>query len=155
MQHLLLTEQDMVKDFKNRFRDCLPVTLPILALSPMIQQLTGIPASLPVRLELYLLIFLSSFVYFYGGIPFLRRAVNALKLIQPGMMALVSVAITTAYAYSSLVAFGLRGSIFFWNVAMLVDIMLLDHWLEMRSIIGASRALEDLARLMPCLGNGI
>jgi len=65
------------------------------------------------------------------------------------MMTLVAVAITTAYLYSSAVVFGLTGKMFFWELATLVDIMLLGHWIEMKSVMGASKALEELARLMP------
>src|SRR6266699_1538912 len=61
----------------------------------------------------------------------------------------VSLAITVAYAYSALVVFGLPGSVFFWETATLIDIMLLGHWIEMRSVLGASRALEQLVRLLP------
>ena len=65
------------------------------------------------------------------------------------MMTLIAVAITTAYVYSSAVVFGLVGKIFFWELATLIDVMLVGHWIEMRSVMGASRALEELARLMP------
>jgi P-type Cu2+ transporter len=65
------------------------------------------------------------------------------------MMTLISVAIATAYLYSSAVVFGLTGKMFFWELATLVDIMLLGHWIEMKSVMGASRALEELAKLMP------
>src|SRR5680860_241706 len=66
-----------------------------------------------------------------------------------GMMTLVAVAITTAFAYSAAVGLGLSGEVFFWELATLVDIMLLGHWVEMRSVMGASKALEELASLMP------
>jgi Cu2+-exporting ATPase len=69
--------------------------------------------------------------------------------MRPGMMTLIALAITTAYVYSSVVVFGLAGEVFFWELATLIDIMLLGHWLEMKSVMGASRALEELARLMP------
>ncbi|MHB9021262.1 MAG: copper-translocating P-type ATPase [Halothiobacillus sp.] len=72
-----------------------------------------------------------------------------LKSAQPGMMTLVAVAITTAYVYSSAVVFGLTGMVFFWELATLVDVMLLGHWIEMKSVMGASKALEELAKLMP------
>lgn len=65
------------------------------------------------------------------------------------MMTLISVAITTAYVYSSAVVFGLAGTIFFWELATLIDVMLVGHWIEMKSVMGASKALEELARLMP------
>ena len=65
------------------------------------------------------------------------------------MMTLIAVAITIAYVYCAAVSFGLPGMVFFWELATLIDIMLLGHWIEMRSVMGASRALEELARLMP------
>ncbi|MCX9010697.1 MAG: copper-translocating P-type ATPase, partial [Candidatus Methanoperedens sp.] len=91
----------------------------------------------------------SSFVFFYGGYPFLKGLFDELRSRMPGMMTLVSTAITTAYVYSSAVVFGLRGEVFFWELVTLIDVMLLGHWLEMKSVMGASKALEELARLMP------
>jgi cation transport ATPase len=88
-------------------------------------------------------------VFWYGGWPFLKGLVGALKARKPGMMTLVAVAITTAYSYSSAVVFGLTGKMFFWELATLVDIMLLGHRIEMKSVMGASKALEALAKLMP------
>src|SRR6202022_5080989 len=85
----------------------------------------------------------------YGGYPFLRGFFDDLKSARPGMMTLVAVAITTAYLYSSAVVFGLSGMVFFWELATLIDIMLLGHWIEMKSVMGASKALEELARFMP------
>ena len=85
---------------------------------------------------------LSSFVFFYGGYPFLKGILDELAKKQPGMMTLIAVAITTAYGYSSVVVFGLSGKVFFWELATLIDVMLLGHWIEMRSVMGASRALE-------------
>jgi len=99
--------------------------------------------------SLYVLFVLSSAVYFYGGWPFLKGLVDELRLKNPGMMTLIAVAITVAYVYSSAVVFGLAGMIFFWETATLIDIMLLGHWIEMKSVLGASKALEELARLMP------
>ncbi|HDO35692.1 MAG TPA: cadmium-translocating P-type ATPase, partial [Nitrospirae bacterium] len=79
----------------------------------------------------------------------LKGIYDELKQLKPGMMTLIAVAISTAYVYSSIVVFGLKGKIFFWELATLVDIMLLGHWIEMKSVMGASRALEELAKLMP------
>ena len=124
-------------DFKRRFWVSLIATVPILVLSPIIQKFP------------YVLFILSSFVFFYGGYPFLKGIVSELRVRQPGMMTLIALAITTAYVYSSAVVFGLAGEVFFWELATLIDIMLLGHWLEMKSVMGASRALEELARLMP------
>ncbi len=89
---------------------------------------------------------LSSAVFWYGGWPFLKGLLKEIESRRPGMMTLVAVAITTAYLYSSAVVFGLTGKMFFWELATLVDIMLLGHWIEMRSVMGASNALEALAK---------
>ena len=98
----------------------------------------------------YILLFaLSSFVYFYGGWPFLKGFYTEMRSLKPGMMTLIAVAISVAYIYSSVVVFGLKGDIFFWELATLIDIMLLGHWIEMKSVMGASKALESLAKLMP------
>jgi Cu2+-exporting ATPase len=139
----------MVSDFRRRFWVSLAATLPILALSPMIQEFLGLGYALRFSGAPFVLFGLSSFVFFYGGRPFLIGIYGELKDRNPGMMTLIAVAITTAYAYSSVVVFGLPGKIFFWELATLVDIMLLGHWIEMKSVMGASRALEELARLMP------
>lgn len=139
----------MIADFKRRFWISLVITIPILILSPVIQQFLGVGASLRFTGDMYLLFIFSSIVYFYGGYPFLKGLIDEIKIKQPGMMTLVAVAITTAYLYSSAVVMGLMGEVFFWELATLIDIMLLGHWLEMKSIMGASRALEELARLMP------
>ncbi|NOZ63358.1 MAG: copper-translocating P-type ATPase [Caldiserica bacterium] len=139
----------MVADYRKRFWICLAITIPILLLSPMIQGLLGIRESLKFTGDLYLLFLLSSLVFFYGGYPFLKGIFVEIKSKKIGMMTLIAVAISTAYVYSSAVVFGLKGSIFFWELATLVDIMLLGHWIEMKSIMGASKALEALAKLMP------
>lgn len=138
----------MVEDFKKRFWISLILTIPILLLSPMIQEFLGLK-SLSFSGSLYVLFILSSFVYFYGGFPFLKGLLDELSQRQPGMMTLIGVAITVAYFYSSLVTFGVEGKSFFWELATLIDIMLLGHWIEMRSILGASRALEELVKLLP------
>lgn len=139
----------MAADFQKRFWVSLLLTLPILALSPAIQGFLGLGATIRFAGDQYLLFALATIVYIYGGAPFLKGFVTEMKMRRPGMMTLVAVAITTAYIYSSLVVFGLTGTIFFWELATLVDVMLLGHWLEMKSVMGASRALEELAKLMP------
>lgn len=139
----------MVADFRKRFWFSLGLTIPILVLSPMIQKLVGLGDTLRFTGDLYIIFSLSTIVFFYGGYPFLKGIFDELKTAKPGMMTLIAVAITTAYLYSSAVVFGLSGKMFFWELVTLVDIMLLGHWIEMKSIMGASRALEELARLMP------
>jgi Cu2+-exporting ATPase len=99
--------------------------------------------------DIYILSVLSSIIYFYGGWPFLDGMVRELKARAPGMMTLVAVAITVAYLYSVAVVFGLPGMDFFWELSTLIDIMLLGHWLEMKSQTAASKALESLVALMP------
>jgi Cu2+-exporting ATPase len=137
-----------VEDFRRRFWISLALTVPILALSHMFWELFGLRA-LEFPGSPYVLFVLSSAVFFYGGWPFLKGLADELRAKNPGMMTLIAVAITVAYAYSSAVVFGLAGTIFFWELATLIDIMLLGHWLEMRSVMSASRALEELAKLLP------
>lgn len=139
----------MVADFRKRFWISLAVTLPILVLSPMIQSFLGIREAVTFTGDRYLLWTLSSVVFLYGGWPFLKGIFRELADKRPAMMTLIAVAIATAYVYSSIVVFGLEGKVLFWELATLIDIMLLGHWIEMRSVMGASRALEELAKLMP------
>ena len=139
----------MAADFRKRFWISLVLTLPILVLSPMLQTLVGLREAIRFPGDIYVLFGLSSAVFWYGGWPFLKGLFAELQSRQPGMMTLISVAITTAYLYSSAVVFGLTGKMFFWELASLIDIMLLGHWIEMKSVMGASRALEELAKLMP------
>ncbi|OGS34795.1 MAG: ATPase [Elusimicrobia bacterium RIFOXYC2_FULL_34_12] len=139
----------MVANFRKRFWVSVILTLPILLLSPMLQQLVGLKEIARFTGDIYILFGLSSIVFFYGGLPFLKGIFNELKVKQPGMMTLIAIAIITAYIYSSAVIFGLSGKIFFWELVTLIDIMLLGHWIEMKSVMGASHALEELAKLMP------
>jgi Cu2+-exporting ATPase len=125
------------------------VTIPILILSPSIQSFAGLNGALRFPGDQYVLFILASFVYFYGGYPFLKGIVNELRARLPGMMTLIAVAISTAYLYSTAITFGLSGGVLFWELSTLIDIMLLGHWIEMRSVLGASQALEQLAKLMP------
>lgn len=139
----------MVQDFRKRFWISLLLTVPILILAPMIQNFLGLAGQLRFSGDQYILWVFSSIVFFYGGYPFLKGIVDELKVFKPGMMTLIALAISTAYLYSSAVVFGLAGMEFFWELATLIDIMLLGHWIEMKSVMGASRALEKLVRLMP------
>lgn len=141
--------QMMIKDFRLRFWISLVITLPILLLSPMVQDLLGFEFTLSETIDKYILFGLSTIVFFYGGWPFLKGLVDELKEKQPGMMTLIAVAITVAWGYSTATTFGLEGSSFFWELATLVDIMLLGHWIEMKSVLGASRSLQELVKLMP------
>lgn len=137
----------MVADFRRRFWVSLAASVPVLVLSPLIQDFLGYSLTFPGNM--YVIFGFSSFVFFYGGWPFLKGIFEELGKKSPGMMTLIALAITVAYVYSSAVVFGLQGKVFFWELATLIDIMLLGHWIEMKSVMGASRALEELAKLMP------
>ncbi len=139
----------MVADFRKRFWISLILTIPILLLSPMIQGFLGLGESIRFSGDLFLNFLFSTAVFFYGGWPFLKGLFDELRQKNPGMMTLIALAIAVAYFYSSAVVFGVKGKIFFWELATLIDIMLLGHWIEMKSVMGASRALEELAKLMP------
>lgn len=134
-------------DFLKRFWICLAVTIPVLLLSEMIQHWFGFHIDFAGRQ--YVLLLLGSLIYFYGGMPFLKGLASEVKNNAIGMMTLVAVAITVAFAYSVAVVFGLQGMDFFWELATLIDIMLLGHWIEMRSQMGASNALQSLVALLP------
>ena len=138
-----------VGDFRRRFWASLGLTIPVLATSEMVQHFLGLRDVLAFPGDRWLEFAFATAVYFYGGWPFLTGLVSELKKKLPGMMTLVGLAISVAYLYSATVVFGLRGDVFFWETATLIDIMLLGHWIEMRSVLGASRALEQLVRLLP------
>lgn len=137
----------MIEEFKRKFYVVLVLTIPIMALSPMIQHWLNVDWSFPG--SNYVLLVLSSVVFFYGGKPFLVGFVDEIRSRSLGMMTLIAVAITVSYVYSVAVVFGLEGMDFFWELATLILIMLLGHWIEMKSIMGASRELELLVQLMP------
>jgi Cu2+-exporting ATPase len=141
----------MIEDFKKRFWISLVLTIPILLLSPMVQDLLGV--SWTFSGDKYVLFVLSSIIYFYGGFPFLKGLKEEIQKRELGMMTLIAVAISAAYMYSVAVVFGLEGKTFFWELATLIDVMLVGHWIEMRSVLGASKALEALAELMPNQAN--
>lgn len=147
--------ETMVKDFRKRFWISLILTIPILLLSPKIRPFLPLETLLSFNGDIYVLLILSTIVFFYGGWPFLTGIVEELRKSQPGMMTLIAVAIISAYVFSALVVFGFPGEPFFWELATLIDIMLLGHWLEMKSILGAGRALEELAKLMPAVAHKV
>ncbi len=138
-----------VADFRKRFIVSAIITLPVLLLSPLIQSFLNIEEVMKFPGDIYVLFVLSTVLFFYGGWPFLKGLYSELRSKQPGMMTLIGIAITVAYFYSSAVVFGLEGMVFFWELATLIVVMLLGHWIEMKSVIGASGALNELARLMP------
>jgi Cu2+-exporting ATPase len=137
----------MIADFKKRFYLVLILTVPILLLSTMIQRFMGV--NWQFSGSSYILFALSTFVFVYGGWPFLTGLVDEIKAKNPGMMFLIGFAITVAYSYSAAIVFGLKGMDFFWELDTLILIMLLGHWIEMKSVAGASRELELLVALMP------
>ncbi|MBS3736379.1 copper-translocating P-type ATPase [Candidatus Bipolaricaulota bacterium] len=139
----------MVKDFRRRFWISLILSVPVLVLAPIIQGFLGLQEVLAFPGDSYVQFGFSTIIYFYGGWPFLTGLIDEFKDRRPGMMTLIGLAITVAYAYSSAVVFGLSGKIFFWELATLIDVMLFGHWIEMRSVMGASQALEELVKLMP------
>jgi len=139
----------MVADFRRRFWVTLVLTPPVLLLSPMIQHWLGVAETLAFAGDGLVLFALSTIVYVYGGWPFLTGFLSELRKGQPGMMTLIALAISAAYFFSAATTFGFPGEPFYWELVTLVAIMLLGHWVEMRSVMGASRALEELVRLLP------
>ncbi len=138
-----------VADFRRRFWISIALTVPVLLLSGMIQHALRLGGALSFPGDQLVQFVFASAVFFYGGWPFLRGLVEELKKRRPGMMTLIGLATSVAYFYSTAVAFGVPGEGFYWELATLINIMLLGHWVEMRSVMGASRALEELVKLMP------
>ncbi len=136
-----------IEEFRKKFFICLILTVPILLLSKMVQDWLGFSIVIPLQMEI--LFFLSLIVYVYGGVPFLKGMYKELKNHQPGMMTLIGMAISVAFFYSASTVFLIIGKDFFWELATLVDVMLLGHWIEAKSLLGASRALEELVKIMP------
>ena len=139
----------MVADFRRRFWVTLVLTPLVLLLSPMIQHWLGIATAIAFPGDEVVLFALSTVAYVYGGWPFLTGFTSELRKGQPGMMTLIALAISAAYFFSAATTLGFPGEQFYWELVTLVAIMLLGHWVEMRSIMGASRALEELVRLLP------
>jgi Cu2+-exporting ATPase len=134
--------------FRNRFWVSLILSIPVLIYSESIQRWLGYTAPVFPGSQWIVPIF-STIIFFYGGLPFLRMSTWELRRRQPGMMTLISLAITVAYVYSMAVFVLGSGEAFFWELVTLIDVMLLGHWLEMRSVRQASGALDALAKLLP------
>jgi Cu2+-exporting ATPase len=134
--------------FRVRFWWSLLLSIPVLLYSEMVQMWVGFtPPAFPFS-EWIPFVF-SVIVFAYGGVPFLQMAVPEIQERKPGMMTLISLAISVAFIYSVAAQFINLGEGFFWELVTLIDIMLLGHWLEMRSVRQASGALNELAKLMP------
>lgn len=154
MNHGGHSHTDHAKMFRNKFWVSLLLSIPIILLSPMGgmfgmqngQNLFGIPY---FPYQDFFVFGLATILFIYGGKPFIDGMINELKTRRPGMMTLIAIALSTAYLYSTAIVFGLRGMPFFWELATLIDVMLLGHWIEMRASMGASKALEELAKLLP------
>ncbi|MBX7109593.1 MAG: cadmium-translocating P-type ATPase [Chitinophagales bacterium] len=143
----------MIEDFKKRFWVSLILTIPVLLISEMIQKFLGF--NFTFAGDKYVLFILSSIIFFYGGLPFLKGFISEIKAKNPGMMTLIAMAISVAYFYSSATVFGLQGMDFFWELATLIDIMLIGHWIEMKSVLGASKALQLLVSMMPSVAHKV
>ncbi|WP_457622953.1 copper-translocating P-type ATPase [Persephonella sp.] len=136
-----------IEDFKRRFKISLVLTIPVLILSETIQNWFGF--SLTISFQKEILLLLSSVIYFYGGYPFLKGLISEIKERQPGMMTLIGTAISVAFIYSAFSVFFGFGKEFFWELATLIDVMLIGHYIEAKSVLGASKALEELVKIMP------
>jgi Cu2+-exporting ATPase len=137
-----------VEMFRNKFWVCLIISIPVLLWDPMIQQwlkyqLPSFPGSN------FIPAVFGTIVFIYGGWVFLQGAYQELAHKTPGMMTLISLAINVAFFYSIAVMLGLKGHTLWWELATLISIMLLGHWIEMRSISQAQGALQELAKLLP------
>ncbi|WP_123624257.1 copper-translocating P-type ATPase [Halorubrum sp. CSM-61] len=134
--------------FRRRFFVSTLLSIPVLLYSEMLQEWLGFsvpafPGSEWINPAFAVIVFA------YGGVPFLQMAVPELKDRSPGMMTLISMAITVAFVYSLASVVFPTQSAFFWELVTLIDIMLLGHWIEMRSVRRASSAVDELAKLMP------
>lgn len=134
--------------FRDRFWISLLLTIPVLLFSPMLQDWFGF--SMPdFTGDRWVGPLFAIVIFLYGGVPFLQMARPEIQNRRPGMMTLISLAISVAFTYSVFAVFVSPDSGFFWEMATLIDIMLLGHWIEMRSVRQASGALNELAKLMP------
>ncbi len=134
--------------FRRKFWVSLLLSIPVLIFSPSIQGWLGYSIT-PFTGSQWITPVFAVIVFLYGGIPFLKMAVPEWKNHQPGMMTLISLAISVAFVYSLAALFLPNSMTFFWELVTLIDIMLLGHWIEMRSVRQASGALQELAKLMP------
>ena len=140
--------------FRDRLWVSLILTVPILYFSEQFQEWFGYEAvSFPGRGWVNPI--LATVLFVYAGSVFLQGGRRELGAREPGMMTLISIAISVAYFYSVAVSLGLDGKPFYWELATLLDVMLLGHWMEMRSVQSASKALEHLAAMVPTVAHRI
>jgi Cu2+-exporting ATPase len=140
--------------FRDRLLVSILLTIPILYFSPQIQDWFGFEAVSFTGSE-WITAILGTILYVYAGSVFLKGGYREIRDRQPGMMTLISMAISVAYFYSLAVSFGLDGDPFYWELATLLVVMLLGHWIEMRSVQSASNALEHLASMVPTVANKV
>jgi P-type Cu2+ transporter len=134
--------------FRKRFWICLLLSIPVLVFSPTLQDWLNFSPPVFSGSQWIAPIF-SVIIFLYGGVPFLQMAVPEVRKRKPGMMTLISLAISVAFVYSLATLFLVEDMGFFWELVTLIDVMLLGHWLEMRSVRQASGSLDELAKLMP------
>ncbi|MBI2056058.1 MAG: heavy metal translocating P-type ATPase [Candidatus Sungbacteria bacterium] len=134
--------------FKTKFWVSLALSIPLILYSDVFQEIFGYTVP-RFSGAIYLQFILASIIFFYGGWVFITSAYREIKAKLPGMMTLISLAISVAYFYSAAVLFFGGGEALFWELATLITIMLLGHWLEMRAVSGAQSALRELSRLLP------
>ena len=137
----------MEADFRQRFFIVLALVIPILVLSPTIQNWLGF--SFQFGISQYLLFFLASVVSVYGGWPFYTHALGEIRSRNYGMMTLVAIAVLSGYLFSAASTFIFKGIDFYWEISTLVAVLLFGHWLEMRAVRSTTGALEELAKLIP------
>ncbi|MBC8446900.1 MAG: heavy metal translocating P-type ATPase [Chloroflexi bacterium] len=152
----------MEADFRRRFWVVLALTIPVLLLSPTIQQWFGF--SLTLRAEpqgeafpgyRYLLFAMATVITFYGTWPFYQNARKALRSGVLDMSVLVSIAVSAGYLFSVGATFLFTAVDFYWEISSLVAVLLLGHWLEMRAVRGTAGALKELTKLIPPMANRI
>jgi Cu2+-exporting ATPase len=151
MKHEAPVHNMHMESLKTKFFVCLTLTIPVLLFSQAIQ--TWLHYTLTLPYQTYVLLVLATIIYAYGGWPFLKGLTQELRAFQPGMMTLIGTAISVAFFFSAATVFFPVGNDFFWELATLIDVMLLGHWLEARSVLGASRALEELVKIMPAVAH--
>jgi len=137
-----------VEMFKSKFWLSLILTIPVIIYSKLIQEWLSFRPPLFAGSELVPFV-LGTVIFFYGGLVFVKGAVRELRARLPGMMTLISLAIITSYVYSVATQFFIEGNGFFWELASLITIMLLGHWLEMASVAKADNALDAISKLLP------